>query len=796
MAAGPKFAFVVSLVVATVLLSYLFSDPIDRWTPTPQLTWGLVSRGFGVVYLIVFGSFHVQVVPLCGRKGVTPVAHLLAQAKKDYPGLKKVLYFPTWLWLNDSDAALQLTTASGILGGLLAIYGGFVGWLGLLLSRAALQSLAVTGEFWFVWDYMVFEAGALVLLLPSSLPLSAGLGASHLPVPCVALAWQVLAIRLMLGFAKTKFGESDVSKDNLFLQGFFIWQLLPNHLSWHLHHAPLWLLRASYGFMLYVEVILPFCAFFTGPPRFVGAWGLIVLMLGIFLTGNWGQFNLGYIVVCLGLLDLHISYASFFSHSWLLPPVMLVYLFISLICCVFDTWTNTAWMWFTWEIIPMFQLHNLLGLIRFLAPFRLINAYGVFPPEALPQVRSTVVLQGSDDGKTWKTYPYKYQTHSSSSPPVTGLAPHHPRLDHRVFYPFEMTSKSDICSAYCIMDHNPYCYSVEGFMQRMVQRLLEGEASVLALFASNPFPAGPPAQVRVVMFAVTPTSMEDHRATGHWWYVQEMCEVIPARKSDPAVWTRWVPAPECFHPEHDIWRNRSPTVEALSASPEIHWSNVDTAPCGDGISVAEVESFWNDFIMAAQKSRGDWPSLRKRSQAMAERFGREKLALYERILGRYVLLLRRKVSQETITKLGLDNLLCNWRLHLLFHDVIAEGKAAYVETLKNTQDSLLYRLQHIGEATMLDLVGLLRPDDLLFEDMKFRYIRELKQRPDRRGFIQKTVENDKGGFYSMLNWLLAQPAMAPLWLPKAQLLDSGAWLVTGYQDQNRSGNPLTEPMLR
>ena len=33
----------------------------------------------------------------------------------------------------------------GILGGLLAIYGGFVGWLGLLLSRAALQSLAVTG---------------------------------------------------------------------------------------------------------------------------------------------------------------------------------------------------------------------------------------------------------------------------------------------------------------------------------------------------------------------------------------------------------------------------------------------------------------------------------------------------------------------------------------------------------------------------------------------------------------------------------------------------------------------------
>eukprot|EP00438_Fugacium_kawagutii_P030798 Skav221447 [mRNA] locus=scaffold140:138541:144397:+ [translate_table: standard] len=87
--------------------------------------------------------------------------------------------------------------------------------------------------------------------------------------------------------------------------------------------------------------------------------------------------------------------------------------------------------------------------------------------------------------------------------------------------------------------------------------------------------------------------------------------------------------------------------------------------------------------MAAQKSRGDWPSLWKRSQEMAERFGRQKLALYEQILGRYVLLLRRKVTQEIISKLGCDNVMGNWRLHLLFHDVIAEGKAAYVETLKN-----------------------------------------------------------------------------------------------------------------
>ncbi|CAK9031658.1 Lipase maturation factor 1 (Transmembrane protein 112) [Durusdinium trenchii] len=795
MAFGPKAGFILCLVLITVWLSYSLNGLIERWNPSPRLTWGLVSRGFGLVYIIVLGSFHPQVVPLCGRRGVTPVAQLLQQAQKDYPGFKKLLYFPTWLWLDASDTALRLTTLSGILGGVLGIYGGTVGWWGLVLARLALQSVAVTGEFWFVWDYMVFEAGALVLLLPETLPLSTGsLGASNLPVPCVALAWQALAIRLMLGFAKTKFSESDVAKDNLFLQGFFIWQLLPNHLAWFLHHAPLWLLRASYGFMLYVEAILPFCCFLSGAPRFVGAWGLIILMLGIFMTGNWGQFNLGYIIVCVGLLDLNISWSMFFAQSWLLPPLMAVYLFIGFIClCLFDTWTNTAWAWFSWELLPIFQLHGLLGLVRFVSPWRLINAYGVFPPEALPQVRSTVVFEGSYDGSTWKMYPYKYQPHKASSPPCTFLAPHHPRLDHRVFYPFEMTSKSDLCSAYCINDHNPYCYTPEGFMQRMQQRLLEGAPEVLSLFAANPFPNKPPAQVRVVIKGVSPTSLEDRKATGNWWYVQELCEVIAPRRLDETVWDRWVPCPEAFHPEHDIWRARAATLEALR-TPAPDAATVEAATAG--LPEEEVASFWRDFVPEAQKSRGDWPTLWSRSQAIAARFGRKSLAVYERMVGRYVLLLRSSVTNEIIRDVGLDTLMGNWRLHLLFHDAILEGKAAYVETLKSPQ-SLVERAKRMDDARLLDLIGLLRPDDLRFEDLKFRYVRDLKQRPDRRGFITNVLEMDKGGFYSMLKFLLAQQPLTPLWLPKARLLDSGAWAVEGYEEQKKApGNPLTEPMLK
>eukprot|EP00913_Durusdinium_trenchii_P021628 g20323.t1 len=161
------------------------------------------------------------------------------------------------------------------------------------------------------------------------------------------------------------------------------------------------------------------------------------------------------------------------------------------------------------------------------------------------------------------------------------------------------------------------------------------------------------------------------------------------------------------------------------------------------------------------------------------RFGRKSLAVYERMVGRYVLLLRSSVTNEIIRDVGLDTLMGNWRLHLLFHDAILEGGdggceggeqrplqtiAAYVETLKSPQ-SLVERAKRMDDARLLDLIGLLRPDDLRFEDLKFRYVRDLKQRPDRRGFITNVLEMDKGGFYSMLKFLLAQQPLTPLQLP-------------------------------
>lgn len=798
---GARLLIVLSVVICTVLLSNQYLEELlPQVKVSAEVAWGLVSKGYGLLYVMVFASFHNQVVPLCGKKGISPVSDLLSRASKDFPGYRKVLYFPTILWLDDSDAMLLGLNGVGLLAGLLAVCGGLAGWLGLLVARVCLQSLAVAGEFWYVWDYMVLEAGALVLLLPTSAPLPA-LSLTSMPAPCVALAWQFLAIRLMLGFAKTKFGGARVFEDNLYLQGFFIWQLLPNRLSWYLHHAPLWFLRAGYVFMLYVEVILPLCAFWGGAPRYIAACGLIALMFGIYLTGNWGAFNFGYAIVCVGLFDLDVAYSSFFSARelgdclWsdiLLRPLMTVYMFLSLIYCCFDTWTNTSWPYYYWEIIPEFQLHGLIGLIRLLGPFRLISSYGVFPPEALPQVRTTLVYEGSQDGKTWKTYPYRYQPHSRESVPCR-LAPHHARLDHRAHYPFEVTSKSDLTSAYSLTDHNPYCYSPVSFAHRVAQRLLEGEESVLGLFASNPFPEKAPAFVRVTGYGLSPCSIAHHQKTGNWWHAQQLCEVVPPRQTDPSIWQRWVPHAECFHPEHEVWRSRSGPVQALLASDP---SDVDAAVLCEGISKDEVAAFWSEFIPSVQRARGDWASLPSRAREVAERTSPAKLALYERLLACYVLLLLRQVSPQLVQKIGIAILFGTWRLHLLLHDVVAEGKDAYVDTLKNPE-SLLPRAEKIQDPQLLDLLGLLRPADLQFEDCKFHYHYAAKQRPDRRGFLKSICEFDYGGMYSFVKFMAQQPSLSPLWLPKAELLNSGAWIVEGYQDQGEAtASSLSAPLVR
>src|SRR5262249_57607460 len=59
------------------------------------------------------------------------------------------------------------------------------------------------------------------------------------------------------------------------------------------------------------------------------------------------------------------------------------------------------------------------------------------------------------------------------------------------------------------------------------KRLLEGEPSVLRLFAGDPFGGVPPARVRSVLWEYQFTSLAEKRAKGAWWKRWERGPMAP-----------------------------------------------------------------------------------------------------------------------------------------------------------------------------------------------------------------------------------------------------------------------------
>jgi len=98
-----------------------------------------------------------------------------------------------------------------------------------------------------------------------------------------------------------------------------------------------------------------------------------------------------------------------------------------------DSWTmRTLLHWpldrYTWNRPWLCGFLGFLGFLRALAPLRLINGYGVFPPGALPPMLEMPVFEGSDDGVTWRAYRYRHAPSSAGERPRF-VAPYHPRID-------------------------------------------------------------------------------------------------------------------------------------------------------------------------------------------------------------------------------------------------------------------------------------------------------------------------------------------------------------------------------
>ena len=223
--------------------------------------------------------------------------------------------------------------------------------------------------------------------------------------------------------------------------------------------------------------------------RHVGAWLTIVLQLLILATGNYTFFNFVTIALCLFLFIEPRRIARTRRHHA-----------VSVALAVFIGITTGL------LFLELFQAPLPPGgstVLHAIAPLRIVNTYGLFT--VMTVERPEIVIEGSDDGETWRAYEFPYKPGDVMRPPPV-VEPHQPRLDWQMWFAALES------------------YQQNSWFTNFMIRLLEGEPAVLHLLEYNPFPKAPPKYVRARLYLYQFTQFGEKG----WWKRQERGLYFPA----------------------------------------------------------------------------------------------------------------------------------------------------------------------------------------------------------------------------------------------------------------------------
>lgn len=475
-----------------------------------ERTRRLFLRLLGVVYLIAFASLEVQIEGLLGVDGLRPAAELLQDAAAGRE-TAPVLRVPTvFWWTGADDAVLRGTCRLGVVAAALLATGLLPLPLLALLWILYLSLVSVGGPFLrFQWDALLLETGFLSIFWA---PLSWRIGAPG-AAPSRVVLWLLrwLLFRLMFFSGWVKLASGDPTWWDLSALSYHFWtQPLPAWTSWYANLLPGELLRLTCGVVLVLELALPFAIFAGRRARLVAACGFALLQLGIAATGSYGFFNLLSLVLCVPLLDdgwLGATGAAKNAiaassrrevHSRrlrLARDIAVAALLLGLSAPL--TWRQLTGL-------PSALDHLLARGTDFLAPFEVVNPYGLFA--VMTKTRPEVVVEGSEDGTSWRPYELPWKPGALDRAPGFA-APHMPRLDWQLWFDglaieHLLTGgrgRSDIVTP------------------SLLAALRRGSPAVRDLLAEDPFPAAPPRFLRWRLYRYRFTSGAERAATGDWW---------------------------------------------------------------------------------------------------------------------------------------------------------------------------------------------------------------------------------------------------------------------------------------
>jgi predicted DCC family thiol-disulfide oxidoreductase YuxK len=462
------------------------------------LTQWLFLRVLAAIYMVAFASLAVQVTGLLGQNGISPAHTFFERVGASSLGWMRFWAVPSLFWWNSTDMVLAGACWAGVV--LSAVlFAGYLERMALVLLYLLYLSFSLAGQEFlsFQWDALLLETGFLAIFF----------GHTGAMQKTIAWLYRALAFRLYFLSGFVKLASGDPNWRHLSALDFhYFTQPLPTIVAWYADKLPRWFQHASTFTVLAVELGAPFLIFAPRRIRLFGAGLLLSLEVLIFATGNYTFFNLLAAAVTLFLFDdqafrglvwrprranieaapsTRAARIAAAAVTLLILPLGLVHIF-----------ENTG---------P--QLPEPLDAeARYTSPFQVVNSYGLFA--VMTTERLEIIVEGSDDGETWRAYEFPYKPGDVNRAP-RWAAPHQPRLDWQMWF----AALSDYRS-------NPWFVA-------FVEGLLNGSPEVLGLLEKNPFPDHPPRYVRAVTYDYRFSSWAEHRQTGAWWHREPHGQYLP-----------------------------------------------------------------------------------------------------------------------------------------------------------------------------------------------------------------------------------------------------------------------------
>ena len=455
----------------------------------------LLQRGVALVHVLAFASVLYEWRPLLGERGLTPVP--LFTDRVPWRLTPSIFHWRYSDRLATGLAWLGLALSLSLLVGLAEVAPTPVVTAVWLVLFGLYLSYVNVGQVWygFGWESLLLEAGVLVALF----------GAAD-----VAVSWPALLLvrwllfRIEVGAGLIKLRGDPCWRDLTCLDYHHETQPLPGPLSRRAHNLPTWFHRLETGANHVVQLVVPFGLFLPQPIAGVAGVLIIATQGWLMLTGNFAWLNLLTIVLALSVLP-----DAWFDDVapglvegpaglplWWLVPVLLV----------------TAW--FGWA--SRVPAQNLLSRSQRMNarhnPLHLAGSYGAFG--SVTKERFELVVEGSDDGgATWQAYEFRAKPQDPARRPPQ-VAPFHLRTDWLLWFA-AMTPRPG---------------PRDGWMQVLVDRLIDGDPLVRRLLRHDPFDGAAPDAVRVRRDRYRFTDRATRRATGQVWEVEPAGTWLPVQR--------------------------------------------------------------------------------------------------------------------------------------------------------------------------------------------------------------------------------------------------------------------------